>query len=100
MKGVILFIWLYITSTIFLVSELEGVYVVQEQVFDAKNSTVYIVTPVDNEIEYERLILLKHLSNEESSVHIWEIVICKLVTKIEIVNGVTEVIQSGFINKD
>ncbi|MGE7884615.1 hypothetical protein [Bacillus sp. NPDC094077] len=84
----------------FLVSELEDVYVVKEQVFDAKNFTVYIVTPVDNEIEYERLILLKHFSNEEPSVHIWETGICKEATKMEIANEVTEAIQSGFINKD
>ncbi|PGA94470.1 hypothetical protein [Bacillus toyonensis] len=81
----------------FLVSELKVVYVVKEQVFDTKDFTVYIVTPVDNKIEYERLILLKHLSNEEPSVHIRETCICKKATKMEIAKEVTEAIQSGFI---
>ncbi|AHA10257.1 hypothetical protein M2246_003336 [Bacillus sp. LEw-kw-24] len=58
------------------------------------------MTPVDNKIEYERFILLKHLSNEESSVHIWETCICKKATKMAIAKEVTEAIQSDFIKKD
>lgn len=57
------------------------------------------MTPVDNKIEYERFILLKHLSNEESSVHIWETCICKKATKMAIAKEVTEAIQSDFIKK-
>ncbi|KXY44032.1 hypothetical protein MHB70_07880 [Bacillus sp. FSL M7-1020] len=83
----------------FLESELQGEYVVKEQVFNTKNFTVYIVTPVDNKIEYERFILLKHLSNEEPSVHIWETCICKKATKMAIAKEVTEAIQSDFIKK-
>ncbi|EJS67067.1 hypothetical protein CN425_04250 [Bacillus cereus] len=84
----------------FLVAELEGEYVLQEKVFDAKNFTVYMATPVDNKIEYDRLILMKHLSNKVPSVHIWETGICKKATNMEIVKEVTEAIQLGFINKD
>lgn len=57
------------------------------------------MTPVDNKIEYERFILLKHLSNEESSVHIWETCICKKATKMAIAKEVTEAIQSDFIKR-
>ncbi|WP_242213956.1 hypothetical protein [Bacillus cereus group sp. BfR-BA-01383] len=84
----------------FLVSELEGEYVLKEKVFDAKNFTVYIATPVDNKIEYDRLILRKHLANKEPSIHIWKTGICKQATKMEIAKEVTEAIQLGFINKD
>ncbi len=49
---------------------------------------------------YNRFILIKHLSNEEPSVHVWDKKICVDATKIHIAKEVTEAIQSGFVNKE
>ncbi|EJR55859.1 hypothetical protein IIM_00951 [Bacillus cereus VD107] len=83
-----------------VVGELGCKYVLEEKVFEAKNFTVYIATPIENKMAYNRFILIKHLSNEEPSVHIWAKKICVEATKMDIAKELTEAIQSGFVNKD
>jgi hypothetical protein len=83
-----------------VVGELRCKYVLEEKVFEAKNFTVYIATPIGSKMAYNRFILIKHLSNEEPSVHVWEKKTCVDATKIDIAKEVTEAIQSGFVNKE
>ncbi len=68
--------------------------------FEARSFTVYIATPIENKRAYNRFILIKHLSNEEPSVHIWAKKICVEATKMDIAKELTEAIQSGFVNED
>lgn len=75
-------------------------YVLGEKVFEVRNFTVYIATPIGSEMAYSRLILMKHLSNKKSSVHIWYKKLCMEATTVEIAKEVTEAIQSGFVNKE
>ncbi|WP_377866114.1 hypothetical protein [Bacillus sp. R86525] len=83
-----------------VVGELGCKYVLGEKVFEAKNFTVYIATPIENKMTYNRFILIKHLSNEEPSVHVGDKKICVDATKIHIAKELTEAIQSGFVNKE
>ncbi|CAH2465465.1 MULTISPECIES: hypothetical protein [Bacillus] len=83
-----------------VVAELGCKYVLEEKVFEAKNFTVYIATSIENKMTYNRFILIKHLSNEVPSVHVWDKKICVDDTKIDIATEVTEAIQSGFVNKE
>lgn len=54
-----------------VVRQLESKYTLQEKVFEAKNFTVYIATHRENSLAYNVLVLIKHLYNENPSVHIW-----------------------------
>ncbi|MFH7830046.1 hypothetical protein [Bacillus luti] len=83
-----------------VVRQLESKYTLQEKVFEAKNFTVYIATHIENNIVYNRLLLLKHFYNKKPSVHIWHKQISTEATEMEITKEVTEAIQSGFINED
>ncbi|MDM5238618.1 hypothetical protein QUF83_21410 [Bacillus cereus] len=83
-----------------VVRQLEGKYALQEKVFEAKNFTVYIATHIENELVYNRLILIKHLYKEKSSVHIWHKKISREATEFEIAKEVTVAIQSGFKKKN
>ena len=79
-----------------VVRQLESKYTLQEKVFEAKNFTVYIATHIENNIVYNRLLLLlKHFYNKNPSVQI-----STEATELEITKEVTEAIQSGFINED
>ncbi len=77
----------------------ESKYVLKEKVFEAKNFTIYIATHIENDLLYNRLILIKHLYNEKSSVHIWHRKISREATEFEIAKEVTVAIQSGFKKK-
>ncbi|QUG83560.1 hypothetical protein [Bacillus nitratireducens] len=83
-----------------VVGELGCKYVLGEKVFEAKNFTVYIATSIESEMAYNRFILIKHLSNEKPSVHVWDKKVCVDATKIHIAKEVTEAIQSGFVNEE
>ncbi|PDZ06038.1 hypothetical protein COE20_00930 [Bacillus cereus] len=83
-----------------VVKELDRQYTLQEKVFEAKNFTVYIATHRENTLTYNSLVLIKHLSNEKPSVHIWHKKISTDATKLDITKEVTEAIQSGFINEE
>ncbi|HDR7794679.1 TPA: hypothetical protein QCY19_004729 [Bacillus luti] len=77
----------------------ESKYVLKEKVFEAKNFTIYIATHIENDLLYNRFILIKHLYNEKSSVHIWHRKISREATEFEIAKEVTVAIQSGFKKK-
>ncbi|HGH7179604.1 hypothetical protein DXB51_21845 [Bacillus cereus] len=79
-----------------VVRQLESKYTLQEKVFEAKNFTVYIATHIENNIVYNRLLLLKHFYNKKPSVHIWHKQISTEATELEITKEVTEAIQTGF----
>ncbi|MGH0776547.1 hypothetical protein ACQVQ8_05245 [Bacillus cereus] len=83
-----------------VVRRLESKYTLQEKVFEAKNFTVYIATHRENSLAYNVLVLIKHLYNENPSVHIWHKKISMEATELEIIKEVTEAIQSGFVNKE
>ncbi|EJQ52476.1 hypothetical protein IEQ_01519 [Bacillus cereus BAG6X1-2] len=83
-----------------VVDELGCKYVLGEKVFEARNFTVYIATPIESKMAYSRLILMKHLSNKKKSVHIWYKKLCMEATTMEVAKEVTEAIQSGFVNKE
>ena len=83
-----------------VVRQLESKYTLQEKVFEAKNFTVYIATHRENSLAYNVLVLIKHLYNENPSVHIWHKKISMEATELEITKEVTEAIQSGFVNKE
>ncbi|MEV5110468.1 hypothetical protein MRBLBA3_002476 [Bacillus sp. LBA3-1-1.1] len=83
-----------------VIGELGCKYVLGEKVFAAKNFTVYIATPIESKMAYNRFILIKHLSNEEPSVHVWDKKVCVDATKIHIAKELTEAIQSGFVNEE
>ncbi|MBJ8103084.1 MULTISPECIES: hypothetical protein [Bacillus cereus group] len=83
-----------------VVGELGCKYVLGEKVFEAKNFTVYIATPIESKMAYSQLILMKHLSNKKSSVHIWYKKLCMEATTMEIAKEVTDAIQSGFVNEE
>ncbi|WP_439875709.1 hypothetical protein ACSLGG_09225 [Bacillus mycoides] len=83
-----------------VVGELGCKYIFEEKVFEAKNFTVYIATQIEDKMVYNRFILIKHLSNEEPSIHIWDKKICVDATKMDIAKELTEAIQSGFVNED
>ncbi|PGT20096.1 hypothetical protein [Bacillus cereus] len=83
-----------------VVRQLESKYILQGKVFEAKNFTVYIATHIENRPVYNQLILIKHLYNEKSSVHIWYKKISMEATELEITKKVTEAIQTGFKRKD
>ncbi|CUB12602.1 hypothetical protein BN2127_JRS1_04389 [Bacillus cereus] len=71
-------------------------YIFGEKVFEAKNFTVYIATQIENNLAYNQLVLIKHLCNEQPSIHIWHKKISMEATKLEITKEVTEAIQAGF----
>ncbi|ARZ61994.1 MULTISPECIES: hypothetical protein [Bacillus cereus group] len=83
-----------------VVRRLESKYTLQEKVFEAKNFTVYIATHRENSLAYNVLVLIKHLYNENPSVHIWHKKISMEATELEITKEVTEANQSGFVNKE
>ncbi|MED2866253.1 hypothetical protein P4263_11550 [Bacillus thuringiensis] len=76
--------------------QLEGKYILEEKVFEAKNFTVYISTQIENNLAYNQLVLIKHLCNEKPSIHIWHKKISMEATELEITKEVTEAIQAGF----
>ncbi|KXY31647.1 hypothetical protein [Bacillus sp. FSL K6-0067] len=80
--------------------ELDSQYTLQEKVFEAKNFTVYIATHRENSLAYNLLVLIRHLYNENPSVHIWYKKISMEATELEITKEVTEAIQSGFVNEE
>ncbi|MGG0182687.1 hypothetical protein [Bacillus cereus group sp. BfR-BA-01422] len=80
--------------------QLESKYILGEKVFEAKNFTVYIATHRENSLAYNLLVLIRHLYNENPSVHIWHKKISMEVTELEITKEVTEAIQSGFVNEE
>ncbi|OXB97878.1 MULTISPECIES: hypothetical protein [Bacillus] len=76
--------------------QLESKYILEEKVFEANNFTVYIATHIENNLAYNQLVLIKHLCNEKTSVHIWHKKISMEATELEITKEVTEAIQEGF----
>ncbi|MDA1544681.1 hypothetical protein [Bacillus cereus group sp. TH253LC] len=80
--------------------QLESKYILGEKVFEAKNFTVYIATHRENSLAYNLLVLIRHLYNENPSVHIWCKKISMEATELEITKEVTEAIQSGFVNEE
>ncbi|MCQ0956295.1 hypothetical protein L2I63_21580 [Bacillus cereus] len=80
--------------------QLESKYILGEKVFEAKNFTVYIATHRENSLAYNLLVLIRHLYNENPSVHIWRKKISMEATELEITKEVTEAIQSGFVNEE
>ncbi|ALL23323.1 hypothetical protein ABEX41_11250 [Bacillus tropicus] len=80
--------------------QLESKYILGEKVFEAKNFTVYIATHRENSLASNLLVLIRHLYNENPSVHIWHKKISMEATELEITKEVTEAIQSGFVNEE
>ncbi len=79
---------------------MDSQYTLQEKVFEAKNFTVYIATHRENSLAYNLLVLIRHLYNENPSVHIWHKKISMEATELKITKEVTEAIQSGFVNEE
>ncbi|MDA1654664.1 hypothetical protein [Bacillus cereus group sp. TH150LC] len=80
--------------------QLESKYILGEKVFEAKKFTVYIATHRENSLASNLLVLIRHLYNENPSVHIWHKKISMEATELEITKEVTEAIQSGFVNEE
>lgn len=79
--------------------QLESKYILGEKVFEAKISQS-ISRPIENSLAYNLLVLIRHLYNENPSVHIWRKKISMEATELEITKEVTEAIQSGFVNEE